>query len=389
MSDVMWVLSCLVSLVLAIAIGRLWSSGVDDEAAAPPAPSPKERSLRPASTSTDQERAERITMPVPEAKPRKSSREAETPQAPVATAIAGIPRIEFEDDEEVEPTLVGKKPEQRLVIQPPAFKILYDNDAAEDEPTQAKALIFVSARAQTDRGLRRKRNEDSLLVRDDEGLYVVADGMGGYNGGEIASGLAVKTIDEAFTESRFEGVPHATIPARASELARAIQMANVAIQSRAESDRELTGMGTTICAARFLARKQRLYVGHVGDSRLYRLRNNELSQMTSDHTMRDFGVTGADAAHLSRAVGVWPTVPIDVIVGKPEPGDLYLVCSDGLTKMIDDERIRETLLGSTDPSRMVDELIKAANDSGGRDNVTVIVVRVDPPAAAVPGERAA
>lgn len=387
MSDVMWILSCFVSLVLAIAIGRIWSGGSNEAGEASPAPSPKERSLRP--SKSEESRAERITMPVPEPKGKASSQEAETPAAPVATALPTIPRIDFEEDEEVEPTLVGKKPEQRLVIQPPAFKIVYDNDAAEDEPTQARALIFVSAQAQTDRGLRRKRNEDSLLVRNDEGLYVVADGMGGYNGGEIASGLAVKTIDEAFTESRFEGVPHATIPARASELARAIQMANVAIQSRAESDRELTGMGTTICAARFLARKQRLYVGHVGDSRLYRLRNNELAQMTSDHTMRDFGVTGADAAHLSRAVGVWPTVPIDVIVGKPEPGDVYLVCSDGLTKMIDDDRIRETLLASADPSRVVDELIKAANDSGGKDNVTVIVVRVDPPAAAAPGERAA
>ncbi|WP_146651363.1 PP2C family protein-serine/threonine phosphatase [Labilithrix luteola] len=379
MSDVIWVLSCLVSLVLAIAIGRLWSGGGEESEDATPAPTPKARSLRP---SSEADRSERITVPVPQA--NTDSHEADTPQAPVAEAL---PRIDFEDDEEVEPTLVGKKPEQRLVIQPPAFKILYDVDAADDEPTQAKALIFVSARAQTDRGLKRKRNEDSLLVRDDEGLYVVADGMGGYNGGEIASGLAVKTIDDAFTESRFEGVPHATIPPRASELARAIQMANVAIQSRAESERELTGMGTTICAARFLARKQRLYVGHVGDSRLYRLRNNELSQMTSDHTMRDYGVTGADAAHLSRAVGVWPTVPIDVIVGKPEPGDLYLVCSDGLTKMLDDDRIRETLLGSTDPKRMVDALIKAANDSGGKDNVTVIVVRVDPPAEAP--ERAA
>jgi len=139
-------------------------------------------------------------------------------------------------------------------------------------------------------------------------------------------------------------------------------------------------MGTTICAARFSANKQRLYVGHVGDSRVYCFRNGKLRQMTSDHTMKDLGVTGEGAAHLSRAVGVWPVVPIDVVFGKPQPGDLYVLCSDGLTKMVTDEDIGLVLATNAAPSVVAEALVKAANDHGGKDNVSVIVVRVDDPA---------
>src|SRR5437764_1486901 len=128
-----------------------------------------------------------------------------------------------------------------------------------------------------------------------------------------------------------------------SELARAVQMANDAILAHANTDERLKGMGTTICAARFSPNKQRLFVAHVGDSRLYRFRGGKLKQVTSDHTMADLGVTGPAAAHLSRAVGVWPSVPVDVILGKPEPGDVYMLCSDGLTKMLDDATIANTI----------------------------------------------
>jgi len=237
----------------------------------------------------------------------------------------------------------------------------------------------VTATAQTDKGLRRKRNEDSVLSREEDGIFVVADGMGGYRGGEIASKLAVTTIERAFVTQTFDGPLDDAIPRRASELVRAIQMANEAILERAEGDNQLAGMGTTICAARFSANKQRLYVGHVGDSRVYCFRNGKLRQMTSDHTMRDLGVTGEGAAHLSRAVGVWPVVPIDVVFGKPQPGDLYLLCSDGLTKMVTDEGIRAVLETGAAPAIVADALVKAANDRGGKDNVSVIVVRVDDP----------
>ena len=289
-------------------------------------------------------------------------------------------KINYEEDVENEPTKVGQDVRKRFSVSPPTQKIMYDEDAALDEPTHSGALILVTATAQTDRGKRRKRNEDSVLAREEDGIFVVADGMGGYRGGEIASKLAVSTIERAFVTKTFDGPADDAIPRRASELVRAIQMANEAILERAESDNQLTGMGTTICAARFSANKQRLYVGHVGDSRVYCFRGGKLRQMTSDHTMRDLGVTGEGAAHLSRAVGVWPVVPIDVVFGKPQPGDLYVLCSDGLTKMVTDEDIRSMLASSATPAIVAEALVKAANEHGGKDNVSVIVVRVDDPA---------
>jgi protein phosphatase len=291
------------------------------------------------------------------------------------------PRIEYEEDDEVDPTRVGlaTRGARRPSIQPPTQRIVYDEDAATDEPTHAGALILVTARAQTDKGRRRKRNEDSMLVLEENAVYVVADGMGGYHGGDIASNLAVETLQRAFATQTFEGLVHETIPRRASELARAIQMANDVILDRAEADRELAGMGTTICAAYFSPNKQRMYIGHVGDSRMYRLRAGKLRQMTSDHTMKDLGITGAGSEHLSRAVGIWPAVPIDIILGKPQPGDLYLICSDGLTKMVDDDGIASLLDAPGLPQELVDRLVDAANAKGGKDNISVIAIRVDDP----------
>ena len=320
------------------------------------------------------------------AKPSKSS--AASPAEASAKGAAAIDKpseptmvkINYEEDVENEPTKVGQDvARKRVSLSPPTQMIMYDEDAALDEPTHSGALILVTATAQTDKGLRRKRNEDSVLSREEDGIFVVADGMGGYRGGEIASKLAVSTIERAFITKTFDGPADEAIPRRACELVRAIQMANEAILERAEGDNQLAGMGTTICAARFSANKQRLYVGHVGDSRVYCFRGGKLRQMTSDHTMRDLGVTGEGAAHLSRAVGVWPVVPIDVVFGKPQPGDLYVLCSDGLTKMVTDEDIRSLLASSATPSIVAEALVKAANEHGGKDNVSVIVVRVDDP----------
>lgn len=297
-----------------------------------------------------------------------------------AGSTGALPKVTYDEDVELEPTKIGATERKRQSLSPPTQRIVYDEDAAIDEPTHAGALILVTATAQTDKGLRRKRNEDSVLAREDDGIFVVADGMGGYRGGEIASKLAIETIERAFQTKTFDGPEDDAIPRRASELARAIQMANEAIFDHAEADKKLEGMGTTICAARFSANKQRLYVGHVGDSRIYLYRNGKLRQMTTDHTMGDLGVTGAGSAHLSRAVGVWPVVPIDIVLGKPQPGDVYMLCSDGLTKMVDDEGIRLVLASSAAPSVVAEALVKAANENGGKDNVSVIVVRVDDPA---------
>ena len=304
------------------------------------------------------------------------------PAAPAAPAPAEVvvAKLGYEEDEEIDPTKIGAvAAAKRPVYQPPVHRIVYDEDAGVDEPTRAESLFLVSATAQTDTGLRRKRNEDSLLVLEAEQLFVVADGMGGYRGGELASQLAVKTIAAAFRSRTFDGPAHDGIAAQASDLARAIQMANAAILDVAGEKRELEGMGTTLCAARFSANKKRVYIGHVGDSRCYRLREGVLAQMTADHTMADHGVKGPQAAHLSRAVGIWPTVPIDIVIAVPLAGDVYVLCSDGLTKMLADEDIATVLRAGDDLKETVEHLIELANSRGGKDNVTVVLVRVVAP----------
>ncbi len=289
-----------------------------------------------------------------------------------------LPKIAYQDeDASLELTKIGDEPRKRVSLAPPTQKIVYDEDAALEEPTGARSIILVSATACSNTGRRRKNNEDSVLAREDFGVFVVADGMGGYRGGEIASQLAVDTIERAFTSQSFDGPEDDALPRRASELARAIQMANEAIHDQAQGDARLEGMGTTICAARFSTKKQRLYVGHVGDSRIYRFRDDALELMTTDHTMQSLGVTGESAGHLSRAVGVWPVVPVDIVLGKPIAGDIYVLCSDGLSKMVVDADIERVIRDSGTPGAAAQALVEAANEHGGKDNVSVIVVRVD------------
>jgi protein phosphatase len=258
-----------------------------------------------------------------------------------------------------------------------ATPIEIDENAGEDEPTRTSPYFLVSAAGQTDRGKRRKFNEDSFLVLDDQGLYIVADGMGGYAGGEVASALTVELIEQAFTSQKFEGPTYSNVPRRGAEVARAIQTANKAIYDKAQTDPLLKGMGTTVVAARFMLNKQRLYLGHVGDSRCYRLREGKLDQITTDHTMAALGFKGAAFAHrLHRAVGTTPGVEIDLIMGRPRTNDVYLLCSDGLSKMVSDEDIRRVLVEMTDPQATIDAMIKLANDNGGHDNITAILVCV-------------
>lgn len=307
-------------------------------------------------------------------------------------------------DEDVEPTKVGKldpapkgdeavdapqvRKSERRAIQPPVKKIVFD-DGSEGEPAEGQAqLLVVYAHAQTDPGRRRKQNEDSLLVLEKQGVYVVADGMGGHNGGQYASSLAVRSLAEAFEASQFEAAAHAELPTEASELARAIQMSNATVLEHATKRPELKGMGTTIVAARFTRQNRRLYIGHIGDSRCYRVRDGVMKQITTDHTMADYGVAGPEGAHLSRALGVWPTVPIDVIMAEPKLGDLYLLCSDGLSKMVPNETIATQLLHEEDPKAAVERLVFFANAHGGKDNITVILLRVVEPGWTPPSARA-
>jgi protein phosphatase len=258
------------------------------------------------------------------------------------------------------------------------IEVSYEEGAEADEVTASSARILLYAGGDSDQGRVRARNEDSLLMMPERSLFAIADGMGGHRGGEVASSIAIDTLRDAFDRSVFDGRVQAgaDVPRRARELAAAVQMTNECVRSMALADRELSDMGTTLVAARFSPNKQRLYVGHVGDSRCYRLRRGALRQLTTDHTMASLGMKGPRAKDLYQAVGVNPDLTIDLIVDKPQEDDVYLLCSDGLSKMMADDEIRDVLIDHQDLESALYTLIEIANDRGGNDNVTVIIVKV-------------
>jgi serine/threonine protein phosphatase PrpC len=222
----------------------------------------------------------------------------------------------------------------------------------------------------SDIGRLRQRNEDAYLVKD--ALFVVADGMGGHRGGDVASTLALETIESADSGE-------ITLEALVDDIKRA----NQAVMERGEADRELRGMGTTVTAV--IADDGKAHVAHVGDSRAYLLRDGALQQLTEDHTLvqrmvREGRLTEQEAAHhpqrsvLTRALGVDEDIPVDELSLDVHPGDRLLLCTDGLSSMIDRDRIRKILTREKDPQAACDKLIDAANRAGGDDNITVIVL---------------
>ena len=293
------------------------------------------------------------------------------------TVIHAIPVFENGADLTIEAASVaieGESEDDRVS----RIELSYEEDAEAEEVTSASARILLYAAGDSDQGRVRKRNEDSLLVMPERSLFAVADGMGGHRGGAVASSLAIDALQDAFDREAFEGRVQSTgnVPRRARELAAAVHMTNECVRSMAFADRELSDMGTTLVAARFSPNKQRLYVGHVGDSRCYRLRQGKLRQLTTDHTMASLGVKGPSANHLYQAIGVSPGLAIDLIVDKPQDDDVYVLCSDGLSKMVNDDELRDVLLEHEDLESALYTLIEAANDRGGNDNVTVIIVKV-------------
>lgn len=216
---------------------------------------------------------------------------------------------------------------------------------------------------------------------DRHGVFAVADGMGGYAAGEVASRLAMETITGAFDAGQFEGRASPHRPRRADELVRAIEMANRAIHAQAVVTRSEEGMGTTVVALCVARAVPRAWVAHVGDSRAYRWRAGALEALTRDHTLAASGMVGPTAGRLIRAVGVDETVEVDLAGIDVRAGDRYLLCTDGLTKMVDDAGIIEVLATEPDATRAVRALIDRANERGGRDNVTVLIVDVATPGA--------
>ena len=228
----------------------------------------------------------------------------------------------------------------------------------------------------TDIGRVRSRNEDSVAVDAGTGLLVVADGMGGHNAGDVASRMAIEGVIGAMQASTGEAD---------DRLVAAVRQANLAIYAAAGEDYERSGMGTTVVAV--WLRPTRLVVAHVGDSRLYRLRDGVIEALTRDHSqvqdLVDRGIlTPAQARastrknFLSRALGTDPDVVIDSAAHTPAAGDVYLLCSDGLTNMVEDEEIVAIIRGSASLAAATDLLVSQANEYGGRDNISVALARL-------------
>ena len=243
----------------------------------------------------------------------------------------------------------------------------------------------------TDTGRSRSNNEDSVVIDAACALTVLADGMGGYNAGEVASSMATSLIQSEM--SRWLSL--ASSGASDNDVRRAmvlcVDKANRAIYSAANSNPKQAGMGTTLVMAIF--RGEGVLLGHVGDSRCYRLRGDHLSRITRDHSLLqeqlDAGlITPEQAAYSSnknlvtRAVGVEANVQLELHRPDVHAGDLYLLCSDGLSDMLDDEAILAHLLGSDSLPSAAQALIDAANAAGGRDNISVILARAKPGAHA-------
>ncbi len=238
----------------------------------------------------------------------------------------------------------------------------------------------------TDPGRARGNNEDAVVVDGDTQLCVLADGMGGYNAGEIASGMAT-----AFIKSEMaRWLSEAGRSAKPKEIRRALEIcvdnANLSIFNAADSNPQYSGMGTTLVVGVFHGAT--LILGHIGDSRCYRLRGGDFSQITKDHSLLqeqiDAGlITQEQAAGSSiknlvtRALGVENAVMVELNEHEVEAGDWYLMCSDGLSDMVDDAEIASILGGPTPMEAKADSLVAAANEHGGRDNISVLLVQVD------------
>jgi len=243
-----------------------------------------------------------------------------------------------------------------------------------------------------DAGRARSNNEDSVEVDAENALAVLADGMGGYNAGEVASGIAVKTIIDLVTEACKRPEKRNEIEASTGYMRQtivlrdAIHRANKVINQTAQSQPQCEGMGTTLVASLFY--DDRVSIAHVGDSRMYRLRGNRFEQITMDHSLLqelvDRGFYSQEEAqrstnrnYVTRALGVEANVDVEVQEVQVEKGDYFLMCSDGLPDMVEDEDIHLTISTfNSDVKTIGEQLIKLTNDNGGRDNVSVILVRV-------------
>ncbi|MBZ4652764.1 MAG: protein serine/threonine phosphatase [Peptococcaceae bacterium] len=232
--------------------------------------------------------------------------------------------------------------------------------------------------ALTDVGLVRKDNEDNYLVSADRGLFVVADGMGGHLGGAVASSMAIKVIDEEIREPHLEENPSRL-------LHTALLKANSLILQQGQSE-NLCGMGTTVTAALF--QKGSIYIAHIGDSRAYLYRDQALTLLTQDHSLvnellQKGGITVEEAQYhpqrniLTRALGTQVLPQIDFTTTPALPGDMLLLCTDGLSNHVSDQEIKTVLSEESNLKEKVKHLVNLALERGGNDNITVVLVQYE------------
>ncbi|WP_428268223.1 Stp1/IreP family PP2C-type Ser/Thr phosphatase [Haliangium sp.] len=246
----------------------------------------------------------------------------------------------------------------------------------------------------TDIGRKRSHNEDSVSLPADTCLAIVADGMGGHASGELASKIAVETIVRHFRQTANAQTltwPYKVDRGTRSDVNRlttAIMLANIEICEHAHRESHTKGMGTTVVALHLL--DDTAIIGHVGDSRVYLYRDRTLSQLTEDHSLiNDYikmkRVTAEEAENwrhknvIVRALGMKESVQVDIISESPRVGDVYLLCSDGLSGMITDDHMAAVLAAESDLEAAVQRLIDDANEAGGIDNITAVLARIEPP----------
>lgn len=242
--------------------------------------------------------------------------------------------------------------------------------------------------------MQREHNEDSFIVLNEYHLFIVADGMGGHRAGDVASRIATDTIADFFRSTASEDVTwpfhfDTNLSEEENRLVTGIRVANRQILDRSEKSRECQGMGTTVVGAMYSPSKNRLFVGHVGDSRCYRVRSGEIKLLTRDHSLlNDYLLAMPELTEeqrnelpknvITRALGMQKDVVVDLQSDEPAPGDTYVLCSDGLNGMVRDDEIFETVRQSgSDIAAAARLLIDRANANGGEDNITVVLIRIE------------
>jgi serine/threonine protein phosphatase PrpC len=255
----------------------------------------------------------------------------------------------------------------------------------------------------SDVGLQREHNEDSFVVLKEYDLFVVADGMGGHRAGDVASKLATETISEFFKATANDDVTwpfhfDTNLSEEENRLLTGIRVANRQIFERSTRSREYHGMGTTVVGAMFSPRKNRMYIGHVGDSRCYRVRGGQIQLLTRDHSLiNDYLLAMPDLTEeqrselpknvITRALGMQDQVVVDIQHDEPKPNDVYCLCSDGLSGMVTDEEILKIVASAPDIGEACRTLIAKANEHGGEDNITAVLIKIEEqPDAAAPGD---